>query len=300
MSSRIKWADTDPIDMQETVSPSPYSLNFEAAAYVLQFHDMSSGMSRLKKQCDDLKAERQILTSDCAQRSTDRASLQTEIDQLRAERDSLRIEYRGALDKDRWWSQYDQTASVEFDGQGKLKRRIWLLEQRDEKHLKEMTDVQKGHQEDLEVQMATAAGLRDRIGTLELKVRTAKKDITSADVRETELKRELESVKSIHAAEDMKLRSEWQDMRDMLGKARAEVTSLKQQLETLGSEKQAVQEALIRVKGTKTTVAARSVRHSMIGKTADFYTSKSPPCAPAEVSKYHAHTTQISHACDTY
>lgn len=211
-------------------------------------------MSRLKTQCEKLKAERQTLVVDCAERAATRAELQKSLDNLRAAIDTIRIEYRQALDANQWWQQYDQMSSMEFDGQGKLNRRLWLMEQRNAELVRQVGEQKTSHDEEMQVEMATASGLRDRIGKLEEKLRIGKQDIVDAQVRERDARSDLVASRSQHEAEVKHLRTESADMKEASGKEKGDCLRLKEEMRVLAEERQAALDQLKRASDVKQSI----------------------------------------------
>ena len=222
-----------------------------------QFKGMYEKVSRLKAQCDILKTERQTLSSECAQHFTARASLDEETRNRHAEREVPGSGNRGALEKDGSRSHYDQGTLIEFDGQGKLNRRIWLLEQRNLDLTKDMDELKKVHQGELQVEMATASGLRDRIGKLDERVRNGKQEVEDIESSRLGLKRELDSLRAHVEVDKKRLRTEWIDMKDAVEKEKKEVTRLNGEVTGLTTQRQAALEELNRLRDTKRSVPLR-------------------------------------------
>ncbi len=202
-------------------------------------------MARLKTQCDHLKTERQTLIADCAQRASSRDDLQKAVDNLRAEGDSLRIYYRQEFDKNNAWQ--NDMASLDYDSHGKLNRRLWLEQERNAGLLKELEASRKAHEDDVQVEYATAAGLRDRIGKLEEKVRKGKLNLAEGGAQERISKLEVEAERTRHESKAKHLRTEWMDMKEALGKEKKEVGRLTAEVATL-TEKTTAQDEFRRLR----------------------------------------------------
>ena len=190
----------------------------------------------------NLKIEQSTLIADCERRSTDRDDLLREIQDLRAELDGLRVGYRETSNEDQGWRQHDQTNLMELDGQGKLNRRLWLVEQAHKNLELSLKDAKMRHVEELQTEISTAAGLRDRIGKLEEKVRRGRQETEEARASERSLKVEANSLRVHFALESERLRAEWLDMSEALGMEKKEVLRLNDEVSGLTEEKQAALE----------------------------------------------------------
>jgi small-conductance mechanosensitive channel len=153
--------------------------------------------------------------------------------------------------------QYDQVSSSDFDRQGKLNRKVWLQEQRNSKLVGEIEGMRKGYQEEMQVEIMTASGLRDRIGKLEQKLRKGKQELADWEVVQRRLSRELESARTHFAAEEGRLKTEWTDMKEALAKEKKGVTILRGEVTALTGDRQAALEELKRLRDTKQAVLIR-------------------------------------------
>lgn len=153
-------------------------------------------------------------------------------------------------DQNAWWSQYDRTSSAtaavsstpEFDTVGKANRRIWLLEHQIDEMKREVEDAKGEAEEEVWLERAISEGLRDRIGRLEEKVRSGRRDLDESLGREKSLREELNDVKIRGEEEEKRLKKEWRDMRDALDKERAEARRLSEVNVALGEERRALAE----------------------------------------------------------
>lgn len=201
-------------------------------------------MSRLRPQCDNLKAERRKLIADVTQHTAEKASLTKEIELFQAERDSLRIEYTREREQNRWWTQHDLSSSAtpnggsEFDGQGKLNRKLWLVEQKNAELVKEITQMKRAHSDAIDVEMAVAAGLRDRIGVLEERVRKGRSEVEDAVKEKEEQQANLTSTTAKHETAQTRLQTECTDLRDALAKEKEKVARMSEQISRLSGDKE--------------------------------------------------------------
>jgi chromosome segregation ATPase len=220
---------------------------------------MTNDFTRLKSQCDSLKTQRQTLSTECTGLQTDRQSLTQELEKLQAERDSLRMELAKEHDQNAWWASKDMqasgTASMEYDGQGKLKRRIWVLETRN----KELEDLVEGlkserlksaEESDIRAEKAIAdersvsAGLRERIGRMEEKVRLRDDSVQEVTACVDTLRKTLEAQRVASEQSVAEMQIERQDIREALQKEKVEVERLQGQIMRLKEERQNMQEEL--------------------------------------------------------
>jgi len=209
---------------------------------------------RLKAECAALKTERQALLSDCHISSRNRAELDREVLDLQARRDGIGL---GDTLSDRRLSPSEQFYSMEFDGPGKLNRRIWVLEQRNLDLARKPQEMKKAHMEALEAERAIASGLRDRIGKLEEKVRKGKQRVENAETAQHDTKQELETIRVKSDTDLGRLRSEWTDMKAFLAGEKQEVIRLKEDLSRITEEKQIVLVQLRSLQYQKPTTATR-------------------------------------------
>lgn len=143
-----------------------------------------------------------------------------------------------------WWSQLDLANSAEFDGQGKLNRRLWLVEQKNTALEKQIGALKKEHEEELTAEMAVAAGLRDRIGVLDEKVRKWQETSKAEERAKTEAQTALRITEEQHATSGQMKNSDWVDIRAALLSKKAEVETLKVEVNKLAEEKRSLQEQI--------------------------------------------------------
>ena len=220
---------------------------------------MADDFNRLKFQCDNLKLQRQTLSTECTTLQAERQTLNLELDKLQTERDSLRLELAKEHDQNTWWANKDMQASgsaaLDFDGQGKLNRKIWVLETRNkelEKVIEESSDKRLKDSEENKTRLEKAIadermvsiGLRDRIGRLEQKIRSREENAHDSVDREQTLKTALETQKAIFEQRIAEMEVERQDVRESLQREKIQFESLQNQLSSLIEEKQNLQEEL--------------------------------------------------------
>jgi chromosome segregation ATPase len=162
--------------------------------------------SRADIQITGLKRDLPSLRRQCERFKTERASLQTEIASLRSERDTLRLEVSSSHDQTTYLNEL--SVSGELDGQGKLNRKIWALEQKNEALHREIEARGVKYEQELEKERNVGSGLRDRIGSLDEKRRKVQKGLEEAEGREKRLKGELEALTHISRADIARLQAE--------------------------------------------------------------------------------------------
>jgi chromosome segregation ATPase len=215
---------------------------------------MATDFNRLKAQCDSLKLQRQTLGSDCTALTSDRDSLQSELAKLQSECDSLRIELAKEHHENTWWAQRDiqASASTEFDGVGKLNRRIWVLEGKNSDLTQQLKEVEEGKEKDVGEEKAVSMGLRDRIGRLEEKIQRRDIEIQEGLERERNLQYTAKSEREALEFTFSISKIGWEDMKEALAKEKREVRRLTDEVTRLSEQKQEAWEELKKLKEIKT------------------------------------------------
>ncbi|WWD03690.1 hypothetical protein V865_001746 [Kwoniella europaea PYCC6329] len=148
---------------------------------------MTPILTGLRRECKALQERQRSLENDIDQRQAHITQLNKEIVNLRNERDTL------PPNTDSWWNSRPLSASAsmsslsEGDVQGKLNRRIWLLDEQVQSLKQEKVDMKTEFDDELERERAISSGLRDRISDLEVKRKKLKDDNQAYQTREREL-----------------------------------------------------------------------------------------------------------------
>ena len=142
---------------------------------------------------------------------TEVASLKTEILALKSERDSLRIEVN--FEHAQNTHLHEISLIDQSNDQGRLNRRIWVLEQENQDLKRDMESSKVTRKEELEKEVGISNGLRDRIGTLDDKRGKALKRLEEAEGREMRLKGELEALRIRSRVDIERLEREVQEAR---------------------------------------------------------------------------------------
>jgi chromosome segregation ATPase len=172
---------------------------------------------------------------------TERASLQTEVTSLRSERDSLRIEVDYEHDQNIYLQEITiSTEHANEQGQGgdagRLNRRIWALEQKNEDMERELEAQKVKYEEDVEKERGVSGGLRDRIGTLEEKRKKVVSALEEVEGRETGLKGELEALRANSRADIARLERELEEARASTANTAEKVASSMSRPQLLAAE----------------------------------------------------------------
>ncbi|RXK36537.1 hypothetical protein M231_06196 [Tremella mesenterica] len=123
-----------------------------------------------------------------------------------------------------------------LDAQGKLHRRIWLLESLNSRLTNDIETLKKSHEDDLNAERAVAAGLRDRIGRLEERVRSARKSMEEGRKREEELMRDMEGTEKFYQGEVERLMKAWMSEKEALATERLKTKEWSEKLERTDQE----------------------------------------------------------------
>ena len=146
---------------------------------------------------------------------------------------------------------------MDFDVQGKLNRRIWLQEQRIEELTRKVDALTERHEEELRVELAIAAGLRDRIGKLEERLRLAKQETVEAIKCSNEMARKSDSLFSRYQMDEARLTVEAKDLREALGKLRQEKAEMEARLDQKTNEQRILSEELNDFIASKGSISKR-------------------------------------------
>ena len=193
---------------------------------------MHKEFSDLKDSCSALKAEKTQLSAECDRALKDRRDLQGELVGLHGERDALRMEVSQGKDRESWWSQYDMTSSsaAQYDTQGKLNRKLWMLEQRNAELSKLLEGAAIVRETAVEEEREIARGLRERIGKLDEARRGASSLAQANEARTQNLHKELEGNKEYY---ESVVRLEQGQLSDLRG----QMTETKQKLGVIIAER---------------------------------------------------------------
>ncbi|WWD19677.1 hypothetical protein CI109_104139 [Kwoniella shandongensis] len=207
---------------------------------------MVSELSKLKSQCDLYKNKRQTLESDIS-------SLNSQIQQLITDRDALRVEYNTARETNEWWSDHDRSVSAsapvhEGDAMGKLNRRNWLLEEQVKELKTDIEGMRKSHEVGVESERAISAGLRDRIGKLEERMRKQKTEKEEVENKEKASRDVLQNVMETRKGEQERWEVDKRDLGESLSREKKQVETLKAELAKMREEKETAQMELRKMK----------------------------------------------------
>ncbi|KAK8853260.1 hypothetical protein IAR55_003962 [Kwoniella newhampshirensis] len=202
---------------------------------------MTTELSKLKNQCDAYKTKRQSL-------ETDIHNLNSQIQQLVTDRDALRIEYTNVREANEWWSERDRSVSAsapahvhEVDVLGKLNRRNWLLEEQVKELRAQIEETRKTDVAAIESERAISAGLRDRIGKLEERIRKQRTEKEDLEKREKNMKIALYNVADMRRGDEERWKMHNNDLTESLSKERVENERLKEEMEKSRAEKERAQ-----------------------------------------------------------
>ncbi|WWC72059.1 uncharacterized protein I206_106019 [Kwoniella pini CBS 10737] len=230
-------------------------LSEESERQLAKFSDMSNAinqmapiLSNLKAQCRLLGSRQKSLETDIELRMSESVNLEEQILLLTMERDELKADTKGI-----WLSSAKPLSATssgssssifEGDVQGKLNRRIWLLEEQVKTMKSDKFTMKKEHDDDIERERAISSGLRDRISELEIKRKKLKDDKDGLQMQHDVLKFQVEDF-------DMERRQFQQikdrdlaDLNDSLRVERREKEQLREEVQKLKMERdQAIAEA---------------------------------------------------------
>ncbi|WWC91750.1 uncharacterized protein L201_006697 [Kwoniella dendrophila CBS 6074] len=236
------------------------------------FKDMQNAHTQLKAQCQALRKQKETLESDIKGKSN-------EIENLIMDRDSLRVEYNRAQSENTWWNNRALSSStststsnnnlgvssssssllLEGDVQGKLNRRIWLLEEKVKSLQDSKISMKNEYEDEIERERAISSGLRDRISDLESKRKQIEKEKQTyeKEISSTLSRIQAENEDNRKLNDQLKIAKE--DLIDTQQKERKELAKLRDEAVTLKAEKARLEAECQRLKQEK-TVPVESVR----------------------------------------
>lgn len=193
----------------------------------------------LIQQCQKLKTQRQTLSAECDDQSALLSSLKSEIALLQTERDFL------STANERSWIQQEisrpSTPGIQsvpgFDTQGRLNRKIWMLEQQLKAEATRRDEERMAHMTAIEYEQSVAAGLRERVGKLDTKVKQAEGKVVEVEEREERLRKEAEESLAMEASQQNNLSVQLKDLKESWEKERAEKRHVDAELERVRKEK---------------------------------------------------------------
>lgn len=155
---------------------------------------MMDDRQRTNHQMNSFRRDIPSLKRQAERCKTEVASLKTEIQSLKSERDSLRIEVN--YEHDQNTHLHEISLSDHPHDNGRLNRRIWVLEQENQAFKREMEVLKVSHKGELEREVGISNGLRDRIGTLDEKRGKLIRKLEEVEGREFGWKGELEALRT--------------------------------------------------------------------------------------------------------
>lgn len=178
----------------------------------------------------------------------ERKSLETAVAFLAKQQDDLRLDLVAEKEAIEWWNARDAAVPSDMrnkaDTMGRAIRRAFVDETKRieaEAHLKEVEA--EGRAAVMEEQLI-AQGLRDRIGRLEARLRTAEKAREEGVIQMTKYQLEAEALREEHGRSEDKWSAERADLLEARDAARKELQSVKNELEKANEGKRdALEEA---------------------------------------------------------
>ena len=178
-----------------------------------EFNELRSGCSELRREKDELEADRD-------RAALDRDAIVKEINDLKIKRDGMQEEV----------SHDQNTSSSEFDVQGRLKRQIWLLEQK-------VSETTRARETAIEVEQAVSNSLRGQVEHLETVCKQIKMDLEDTERREEEMLKELEHQSSQYRATTSERSIEMEGLRSKLKFRGEELAQAKERTGELEEER---------------------------------------------------------------
>ncbi|KAK6909370.1 hypothetical protein I203_103387 [Kwoniella mangroviensis CBS 8507] len=198
---------------------------------------MTPILTNLRKECKALQDRQRSLESDINQRQDHLTQLNEEIEKARNERELLK------QTDNSWWNSRPLSASAsmtsisEGDVQGKLNRRVWLLDEQVHLLKQEKVNMKREFDDELERERAISSGLRDRISDLEVKRKKLKDDNQAYQTRERELETKVGNL-DLEIKEIRDSRNEdIIDMKENMVKGKKESDDLKEEIGRLKEER---------------------------------------------------------------
>ncbi|WVQ66943.1 uncharacterized protein L199_005134 [Kwoniella botswanensis] len=205
-------------------------------AYI-QIQQMTPILTNLRKECKALQDRQRSLESDINQRQDHLTKLNEEIENARNERELLR------QTDNSWWISRSLSASAsmssfsEGDVQGKLNRRIWLLDEQVQSLKQEKVDMKRECDDELERERAISSGLRDRISDLEVKRKKLKDDNQAYQTREGELETKVDNLELEIKEIGTRHHENIIDMKENVVRGKKESDDLKEEIRKLKQER---------------------------------------------------------------
>ncbi|WVW86214.1 hypothetical protein I302_108256 [Kwoniella bestiolae CBS 10118] len=244
-----------------------------------KFNEMSSAVQEmtpiftsLRAKCNDLKQRQQSLEADVTQKKNEATDLKEEIARLKIERDIM----NNAQNDNTWWNSralsgsVSMTALSEGDVQGKLNRRVWLLDEQ-VRHLKQ---EQQNHEDEMERERAISAGLRDRISVLEMKRRELREDNAKMQQKDVKLSGRIANLELELEDLTKKNDADVYDLKESLRKEEMESGNLRDEISRLKEERDNAIAEMIR---TKADAAEQAIRSPKILQSQDLNIPSSHP-----------------------
>ncbi|WWC94927.1 hypothetical protein V866_001779 [Kwoniella sp. B9012] len=202
-----------------------------------KIQQMTPILTGLRRECKALQERQRSLEVDIKQRQAHLTQLNEEIVKLQNERDTL------PQNTDSWWNSRPLSASAsmsslsEGDVQGKLNRRIWLLDEQLQSLKQEKVDIKRGFDDELERERAISSGLRDRISDLEVKRKKLKDDNQAYQTRERELETKVGNLELEIKEIGTKHNENIIDMKENVLRGKKESDDLKEEIRKLREER---------------------------------------------------------------
>jgi predicted nucleic acid-binding Zn-ribbon protein len=246
---------------------------FAPGLTIVQLGDLGSEATRLKSQCDALKTQRLALTTEVTSQTSELSAIRSEVERLTRERDALQLEYKTENEINEWYLRRELSAAAgaasatpmtgstggppgtgvnggSHDQLGAARRRAAMWEGKFRDLTRENVLEQRRWEGELEKEKAVAAGLRDRIGTLEERYRSVQAQLDSSEYQRGALFVELENTKDSARSEEMRLQGEWADMKQARDTAKSAKELLQRKLDEAVAAKDKVEAELHKRRST--------------------------------------------------
>ena len=218
----------------------------------MQVGNLYNEFNDLIQQCQTLKAKQQTLAMENEKESARLQSIRAEISTLGNERDFL------SSTNEKVWTQQDpsrpSTPAVQgipgFDPQGKLNRKIWMLEQQLNSEAAKRDEERSAHTLTVEYEQSVAAGLRERVGKLEGRVRDAQRKVEEVEEREKQGGNQAAEAMAVIDTHRSDLQVQLRDLKESWEKERADKRRVEEELGRVKTEKMEVEAELRLVRDT--------------------------------------------------
>lgn len=175
-----------------------------------------SDLERLKSQCDKSKLELTRLRDEKATVESELARLKADRAHEEAQLQAVQIEYAAALEDNAYLAAGEASTSAELAELGRVRRRLCFQEEKAARLEEQLRQAEDAHNAAVEAEQAVAAGLRERIGRLERRLREKEGESSESMARVRSASAESEHELAVMRAEVERLTRESADARDAL------------------------------------------------------------------------------------